>query len=103
MLIGRDLPDLDLVSHRERRNGREIVHGLAFLFFPALGVDDVIAVEQEHRPRCPEQVLAQIEFHDGHVVDGGRHLRGHEPLPDQLVQAVLVRLEIVAESAPADG
>ena len=45
-------------------------------------------------PRGPEEVLAEIEVHDGHVVDRRRHLRGDEPLPDQLVEPVLVRLQI---------
>ena len=37
---------------------------------------------------------AEIEVHDRHVVDGRRHLRGDEPLPDQLVEPVLVGLEM---------
>ena len=70
---------------------------LALFLLPSLGVEHVIPIEDQHRAGGPEQVLAQIEVHDGHVVDRRRHLRGDESLPDQLIQPVLVGLEVGLE------
>ena len=94
VLRRRDLPDLHLVALRERRDRREVVHRLPLLLLAALRVEHVVAVEHEHRAGGAEEVLAEVEVHGRHVVDGRRHLRGHEALPDELVEPELVGLEV---------
>ena len=79
----------------ERRDGRQVVHRLPFLFFAPFHIERVVAVEDQDGAGGPEQVLAEIEVHDGHVVDRRRHLRGHEALPDELVEPELVGLEVL--------
>ena len=39
-----------------------------------------------------EQIAAEIEIHGGRVEHRRRHLRGHEALPDELVQLELIGL-----------
>ena len=78
----------------ERRDRREVVHRLPLLLLAPLRVEHVVPVEDEHRAGGAEEVLAEVEVHDGHVVDRRRHLRGDEPLPDELVEPELVGLEV---------
>ncbi len=70
----------------------------------------MVPVEDEDRAGGPEEVPAEVEVHDRHVVDRGRHLRGDEPLPDELVELELVGLEVrlhllgpAADVGGADG
>ena len=89
----RDLPDLDRIALGERRDRREVVHRLPLLLLAPFHIEHMVPVEDEHRAGGPELVPPEVEVHDRHVVDRRRHLRGDEPLPDELVQPELVGLE----------
>ena len=47
----------------------------------------------------PENLIFAGRFDRGHIVDGIFHLRGDEPVPDQLVKPVLVLRQIASTSS----
>ena len=83
--------------------GGQIVHRLPLLLLAPFHIEHVVPVEHEHRAGGPEEVLAEVEVHDGHVVDRRRHLRGDEALPDELVEPELVGLEVRLDLLRAGG
>ena len=87
----------DPVALGQRRDRREVLHLPALLLLPSLGVEHVEAVEDDDRPGGPEQIAAEVEVHDRHVVHRRRHLRRDEALPDELVEPELVGLEVALD------
>src|SRR5580704_8505216 len=68
---------------------------LAFLV--TLAVERQESGELDHAARRAEEIPAQVEVDRRRVEDRRRHLRGHEALPDQLVELELVSGQIALD------
>src|SRR5215212_8581479 len=91
VLLGGELDQPQHLARDQLGQGAGLLLGLVVA---ALQVYPHEPVEAQHRPGGPEGELAGVDVDAGLVVDGLGHLGGHGPLPDQVVQPALGRVEV---------
>ncbi len=104
LLLRTELLHVELLPLRQRRQhtrhavlvavGR-LLRGLARRLH-GLAVGGEPARELRHRALHAERVVGRLDVDRRLVGRGGRHLRGHEPVPDEPVERVLIRRQIRA-------
>src|ERR1700730_6673902 len=97
MLRGGYRLDRNILALLDHRPPLLLFERFSFLGLARFLVETLIAVELDDAAGCSEQESVEIEVNGRRVEDRRRHLRRHEPLPDQLVQLVLVFLEILPD------
>ena len=70
--------------------GRQLSLFFLLLLVLALLIDGGVPGEFQTAAAGPEGVDVRLDLHGHRVIDGVGHLAGHEPVPDQPVQPVLV-------------
>ena len=113
VLVGVELAETEAVALGQGRElgrrllGRSVVRGDAArrrlrrprlpLLVRRLLVDGEEALELQRGALRAQEVPARLYVRDRLVVDGGQHLGGHEAVPDELVERVLVLGEVALE------
>src|SRR2546430_485826 len=99
VLAGDDLFDRHAVALVQGRDRLQAVQRLGVFLLIRLAVDGMIAVEYLARTGGPEQEAAfcQLEIDLGRFVDCWRHLRRHEPAPNELIQLEEIALQVLLE------
>ena len=97
VLLRQQRVEAERLPRLERRKRRGRLVPFLGVFLARLLIDGEPAGEPLHLPDRAEERLARDDVHRRHVELGGRHLAGDEPVPDELVEVELVRLEVRAD------
>ena len=91
MLFGLESEQFQRFPHTQIRRHFPLLFLLLFLFgFP---IKDHKARKSDRGSRCPEKIVLRLHIHCDHVEDRLSHLAGHETIPDQTIEFVLIRRE----------